>query len=309
MGHENLVSCIEDNPDLISGDAFPDAFFFGDFVGGSNCTTFGGYHDSTFGVFLMTSARQQQQQQQRHGASGGGGSGARRTFNATAFALGYASHMYADNVGFFSDSLLPPRSTYFNWLSIWSYMTAIDSFQGVNGGLLEMEVPELSDEGAQWVADVAAQYREQFNPALPVVSSDEVRWCAAAWQSVLRDKTREALRSPPEAWRHLLVEFTPFGATTPEEAIAELEVQQRCVADVWRQYITLVSQPDPDPQQITAEMTLFISEIFAEGRCTPAAPATVARRQRGGNRSRSQGNSSKDARKFMGLLGQWPEVA
>ena len=40
----DLGACIEANPDLISGDGFPDAFFFGPFIGGSDCDDFRGYH-------------------------------------------------------------------------------------------------------------------------------------------------------------------------------------------------------------------------------------------------------------------------
>ena len=226
---ETLAECIEGNPDLISGDGFPDAFFFGSFIGGSNCTQYGGYHSSSFGTLLLLKARQrehsQQQvaasQQQRRAEEGQG-------FNATAFALGYASHMYADDVGFFRDSVLPPRGRdYTNWLSVWSYMTAIDAYFADAAGLTALTVPELSAEGAAWVAEAAAEFRREINPVLPELSADQISWCADAWQSALRDKTEEALRTLPETWRcvHTLIARRLCPATIRANLYMQLDPQ------------------------------------------------------------------------------------
>lgn len=305
---DTLADCIESNPDLIAGDGFPDAFFFGSFIGGSNCTEFGGYHSSSFGTLLMLKARQregrQPQQHERRAEEG-------QAFNATAFALGYASHMYADDVGFFRDSVLPPRGRdYTNWLSVWSYMTGIDAYYAEKAGLTELTVPQLSSEGAAWVAEVAEVFRRDINPALPELSAEQISWCASAWQSALRDKTEEALRMLPETWRHILVEFTPYSASTPEEAIVEIQRVQRCVSLAWEEYLRLIDSVEPpQPAEVAAAMFEHIAELFASGLCTPPPPQQQhhhpqQQRLRGWNASRKEGKSYNG-----GLLGKWPEVA
>ena len=114
--HMPLQECIATHPDLIAGDDFPDAFYFDRFIEGSNCTGFSRFHDNAFATQMLLSARTFKAEA-RPGE---------RTFNATQFALGYASHMYADDVGFYSTAIAP-SATYLNWLPAWTYMVAIDA--------------------------------------------------------------------------------------------------------------------------------------------------------------------------------------
>jgi hypothetical protein len=307
---DTLADCIESNPDLIAGDGFPDAFFFGSFIGGSNCTDFGGYHSSSFGTLLMLKARQRDGKQ-RHSAWHRRRAEEGQAFNATAFALGYASHMYADDVGFFRDSVLPPRGRdYTNWLSVWSYMTAIDAYFAETAELSTLAVPQLSSEGAAWVAEVAGEFRRDINPSLPELSTDQIGWCASAWQSAVRDKTEEALRMLPETWRHLLVEFTPYSATNPEEAIAEIERVQGCVSMAWQEYLRLIDSAEPpQPVEVATAMLEHIAELFSSGLCTPVQEQ---KQEQGPQRQRLRGGKMSRVERGLyngGLLGQWPEVA
>jgi hypothetical protein len=279
-----LESCIKNNPDLISGDDFPDAFYFGSFIGGSNCSTFRAFHDNAFATQLMLSAKAED-------SSAG--------FNATAFSLGYASHMYADDVGFFSTTLTP-ESTYLNWLKVWTYMVSIDAYTlnqagittgGGNtdqAGQLRIVVPTLPRAGSEFVAKVAGVYKANVNPQAPVITADQVGYCAAAWEQVLRDKTDEAMSTLTATWRHQLVEFSAFNATTWQEAVKQLEPSQNCVADVWRYYLTLVNEPGAKPGVVDSKALAYIQDAYAKGKCTP--------------------HTIPSNEEQLGPMGRWPEA-
>jgi hypothetical protein len=157
-GEDDLETCIKDHPDLISGDDFPDAFYFGSFIGGNNCTTFRAFHNNAFATQLLLSAKKRQPN---------------ASFNSTAFALGYASHMYADDVGFYSNTLNPP-STYLNWLKVWTYMVSIDAALATAAGLTSVKVPLLPKEGSVFIAEVAAEYKKNVDPTAPDITADQV---------------------------------------------------------------------------------------------------------------------------------------
>jgi hypothetical protein len=156
-GEDDLETCIQNHPDLISGDDFPDAFYFGSFIGGNNCTIFRAFHNNAFATQLLLSAKAREPQ---------------GSFNATAFALGYASHMYADDVGFYSTTIDPP-ATYRNWLKVWTYMVSIDAAIATKANLKSIKVPSLPKEGSAFIAEVAAEYK-LIDPTSPDISADQV---------------------------------------------------------------------------------------------------------------------------------------
>eukprot|EP01062_Namystynia_karyoxenos_P064088 TRINITY_DN56951_c0_g1_i1.p2 TRINITY_DN56951_c0_g1~~TRINITY_DN56951_c0_g1_i1.p2 ORF type:complete len:338 (+),score=149.59 TRINITY_DN56951_c0_g1_i1:72-1016(+) len=280
-GQQDLQTCIKEHPDLISGDDFPDAFAFGSFIEGSNCTQFGAFHNNAFATLLVLNSKKWTPTVRRP-----------RAFNATAFAIGYASHMYSDDVGFFRDGMLPPRgTTYLNWLKTWVFMVAIDSYASTSAGLRDLPVPELPAEGAEFVAQVAAQFKRDIEPAAPAITKDDVMYCAAAWQQALRDKTAEALQSLTATWRHQLVEFSPYSAASWEQAAQDIATAGDCVKQVWTKYVELVNAPGAKAGAVDAEVGQYIGQLYAAGKCRP-------------QRLQDQ----KDFKYRGGLLGEWPEA-
>eukprot|EP00756_Hemistasia_phaeocysticola_P044140 Hpha_TRINITY_DN1773_c0_g1::TRINITY_DN1773_c0_g1_i2::g.158595::m.158595 len=281
LGAANLETCIDSHPDLITGDDFPDAFVFGDFVEGSNCSgDLGAYHNNAFATLMLL--RAPNWTSSRSPAGG-------RVFNATAFALGYASHMYSDDVGFFSAGPLPPRSGYLDWLKTWVYMEAIDSHTAASQGLLGLTIPELPTEGAEFVADSAAIFRKTISAAAPPVTAQQVEYCAKAWKQVLKDKTDEALNALTATWEHQIVYFSPYGPRTWQEAASDLDLARDCVRQVWRYYLSKVRAPGAEPGVVDADVAKYIASLYAAGKCAPAPRADL-------------GNYTG------GLLGQFPEA-
>eukprot|EP01065_Artemidia_motanka_P053576 TRINITY_DN997_c0_g1_i1.p1 TRINITY_DN997_c0_g1~~TRINITY_DN997_c0_g1_i1.p1 ORF type:complete len:310 (+),score=115.14 TRINITY_DN997_c0_g1_i1:60-989(+) len=278
-GDENLEKCIAEHPDVISGDDFPDAFAFGNFILTSNCSQqFGAYHANGFATQMLLHAKEWQPKPRANG----------RLFNATAFAVGYASHMYSDDVGFFPGSgPVAPRGEYLDWLKTWVYMVAIDAYFVNASGLKSLKVPELPSEGADFIAASAAAYKANVDPKVPDVTGDQVRWCAAAWQQALRDKTAEALQCLTETWQHQIVEFSPFGAKTWQQAVRDFEPSRNCVSQVWQYYMEQVRKPGAKPGVVDADVMKYVQSLFASGKCTP---------------------TTASAKYDGGLLGMWPEA-
>lgn len=254
-----LQDCIAAHPDLISGDDFPDAFYFDRFIEGSNCTGFSQFHNNAFATQMLLSAKTFKAEV-RPGE---------RSFNATQFALGYASHMYADDVGFFSTAIAP-SATYLNWLRAWTYMVAIDAATASLASARVVAVPKLPRAGGDFVAAVAADYRATVDASAPLISAAQVMECAAAWQFTLRDKTQEALHTLDATWRHQLVEFSPYNASDPDQALAQLAPAKACVSRVWNKYLALANAPGAKPGVLDQQVTEYIGQLFESGACEPA---------------------------------------
>ena len=119
---QSLQDCVAAHPDMISGDDFPDAFYFARDVEGSNCSGFAAFHDNAFATQMLLTARTYTPPVAAANAAGAAPT-TTRLFNASAFATGFASHMYADDVGFYR-STIAPASTYLNWLRAWTVSAA-----------------------------------------------------------------------------------------------------------------------------------------------------------------------------------------
>jgi hypothetical protein len=287
-----LQECIAAHPDLIAGDDFPDAFYFDRFIEGSNCTGFSQFHDNAFATQMLLSARTFKAEA-RPGE---------RTFNATQFALGYASHMYADDVGFYATAIAP-SATYLNWLRAWTYMVAIDAATASAAAAEAVAVPELPSAGGDFVSAVAADYRAKVDATAPLISAAQVMECAAAWQFTLRDKTREALQTLDATWRHQLVEFSPYNASDPDQALAQLAPAKACVSRVWKKYMALVSAPGAKPGALDDQVTAFIGQLFEDGACEPAHEVDGA-----GGEGDEHGRKHAAAAGRRGPLGLFPEA-
>jgi hypothetical protein len=108
---------------------------------------------------------------------------------------------------------------------------------------------------------------------------------------VLRDKTAEALDTLEATWRHQLVEFSPYNATSSEEALRQLVPAQQCVATVWRYYYSLVNAKGAKAGEVDQKALDYIKQAFSDGKCTPSM------QYRAGG-----------AGALVGPLGMWPEV-
>ena len=287
---QTLQECITSHPDMISGDDFPDAFYFDRFIEGSNCSGFAQFHDNSFATQMLLTAK-------TYVPKDPGSS----SFNSTQFALGYASHMYADDVGFYS-SAIAPKATYLNWLRAWTYMVAIDAATAASASATAIAVPELPSAGGDFIEAVAAQFKAKVDPTAPLISASQVMECAAAWQFTLRDKTSEALDTLEVTWRHQLVEFSPYSATDADEALEQLAPAKHCVSKAWQKYLALVYAPGAKPGEVDDQVLAYITQLYQQGECQPTKNGT------GSSAAASTPVHHQKQLLSVGLLGAFPEV-
>ena len=171
-------------------------------------------------------------------------------------------------------------------------MVAIDAATAATAHATTIAVPSLPSAGGDFVAAAAADYRAHVDRSAPAISAAQVMECAAAWQFTLRDKTAEALDQLEATWRHQLVEFSPYNASSADEAMAQLEPAKRCVSLAWQNYAKLVERPGAKPGKVDHQALAFIAQLFEQGECEPA----------------SYRNSSSGVHQRTGALGRWPEA-
>lgn len=258
-------SCLCDgtNNDLLTGSVSPDAFFFGSsaFIMSSTCPPeVAELHDPVFSGFLVTSAPKY----------------TTPTFNATAFAQGYGSHVVADAVsfafpdGYFKDTLVNEGV---DWLYTWPLMLNADAYVFGNASCGKPSLPTapLSAEGAQFLADATVAFRQSGlgSPAFPVVNASTVLACSASWQQHVNKVNALAAATPGPAAAILLQVLSPYAPTSPSDAANDVAMQARCgvlAVQAWLQSLGEGQAPATAAQNTLAA----IATMYQSGICSPA---------------------------------------
>jgi len=186
-------------------------------------------------------------------------------FNATAFALGYASHMLLDMPAFFTpDSYL--FKNFPNWLNVWYHMNFIEVY------FVKQRSPTNDVPPGTLVTFFSKEIvkYQQLHPGwLPAVTEKTLTDCITNWLSfAVSTSITRSNKSNLDLFAQELVLNDPYGATTYPQAKQNLDKALGCGKQIlvrWNELIFSGITPEEAQKQIVD----YLTSLFQNGACLP----------------------------------------
>eukprot|EP00656_Telonema_subtile_P000126 TRINITY_DN10058_c0_g1_i1.p1 TRINITY_DN10058_c0_g1~~TRINITY_DN10058_c0_g1_i1.p1 ORF type:complete len:310 (-),score=35.85 TRINITY_DN10058_c0_g1_i1:196-1005(-) len=250
------------NLELQTGSEMPDAFFFGSFATGSSCTQFRPLHDVVFaGVQLQLALK----------------TPVSSDFNATEFALGYGSHIVGDVAGFapggyLGNGHLPQSSTLTqDWLSIWPFMSAVDSYVAHNRSMSPRDLPALSAPGGAFMEAAVAAYQKVVPGAASLAAAQAVK-CSQEWADAISPIVNMSTEMPMSASGWAMMHNDQYGAGSDSEAQGHFELAHGCAVKAIQLWGQSIVQNHLNATEAEAAVLALYGKMFAAGECSPTPP-------------------------------------
>jgi hypothetical protein len=255
--------CSGQYDDLLVGSFAPDAFFFGGspFIIASACpANVSAIHDPVFAGYLVNWAPQY----------------STTSFNASAFALGFGTHVVADAVGFgfprgyFMADPAVLVNQMIDWLYTWPLMVAIDSAVVTSNftcGKASLPSHGFSTAAATFIAESSVRYAA-MKAGFPVVDATTVQTCGSIWQTHVSSVAARNFGTPASASLETLVVYDPYGSQNSAEAQAALIMQETCAVhaiSVWQQALASGAAPG----DAVAATGAALAQLYDKGVCSP----------------------------------------
>jgi hypothetical protein len=241
---------------LLSGTEMPDAFFFGAYVVGGDCSGLVPLHSLVFAGYLLQTALNRTSVSAAERKAG------------VELAKGFGAHVAMDAAGFFPGGYLKKSS---NWIATWPLMTAVDAYvvqQKLNAtaAVVPRNVPNLTAYQSELISAAASKFNV-------TVSAAQVWKCAAQWQLVVAEETVKAaeLPAPSYAWEMTRSLEGAADGKTFAKAVARVDAAVACAVPSIALWVAAI-EAGKTPQAAFAELITYYSHGFsAGGACLPAA--------------------------------------
>lgn len=260
LGHSTTSDCFW-RTQLLAGTEMPDAFFFANQVTPSQCTGLGELHDIVYGSYLVKQAMKEGQY--------------------LDLALGFGAHVTGDFAGFYPGGYLGRGGAgTTDWVAVWPFMTAIDSY--VAQVLLPNEqtppspvtlpnnVPTLDANSSAFMKRARDTMAKDFPKQYPNATAAEILACSEQWKHVVNAEAKKSTLLPPASYQWEMIYRDNFGATTFDQASHNLKLALFCGVDlisVWKGAVMNVSNTPMAAVGITEQ---YLVNLFKQGLCRPA---------------------------------------
>lgn len=271
-----LNECLTKHTHLLSGTEMPDAFFFVNFLSPLTAAPvacqgwdLSSLHSPILAGYLYRMAPQF----------------TTSTFNALEFAVGFGMHVSADAAGFYTGGYLgtgwgiqgyqplPAGANTMNWMALWPFMEAVDSyvfstyFNATGTHLPLRGVPDNGEETAAFVAAVVQQAIAD-GAAFPNVTAATVQQCAAAWQSIIAEESLKIEASPAAMFEFLMTFNDRHKATNFSQALANFDAVRGCAVGVSRAWLDAITNTSLTPYTAAETAYEYLATQYAAGNCT-----------------------------------------
>lgn len=191
-----------------------------------------------------------------------------------SFALGYSTHVVSDEVGFATGGgYLGNLSSIIDWSTEWPWMLAVDAYILQNDLYPDNTFPStpVSDKNMQFLASVVQQYAT-VNPRSPSFNASQLQACSSTWAPAVNQMNQMSLMQDATGTAKQLVFFDRFGATSIEQAAANLVANWACVQKTLSVFVSaLLDDASTTPEQAWATTAAYIAQSFEQGLCTVQA--------------------------------------
>lgn len=269
-GSQDFATCMKSRATLLSGTDMPDAFFFGDFVDSGACVGLAELHDAAFATFMTIEAIKTGSQE------------------LIDFSLGYGAHIVGDFAGFFPGGFLGngffPNSSFVNWVSLWPYMTSVDSLvlqTKFAGAAIPTSVPIVSNHVARFFSNVSNYFHANIEASIPNATVEQVLACGAQWKSVVSIETVKAAKLPAASWQYEVLYNNPFNATSFIRAANDFQMAAGCAVGGISLWASAVQMANATVMGVIGSVEGYFESQFLSGKCSPTAMKRTGPPRRG----------------------------
>lgn len=244
---------------LLTAADLPDGMWNGWFLSGTACVpTANHLHSPILAAYLIQAANQTQW------------SDAQRSF-----AVGYATHVVSDQVGFASQGgYLGNLSSIINWSTEWPFMLAVDAFIMQNGAYPSDVYPTqaVSEENMEFLTSVVAEYHSA-QPSFPLLNLTQLLACSNPWAPQVTQMNAISRTQIPASTTQQLLFFDRFNAQNIGEVSNNLQASWNCVSQTLTYFFQCVVGSEEAGGAMTPELawkatSQFIDNAYAAGECT-----------------------------------------
>jgi len=241
-----------DADSLLMGSDFPDALYFGaNYFTGSSCPLAAAdLHDPLFAGLLVRSAL--------------------KSNNGTlvSFAAGFAAHVAADLLGFgegFQQQFvgyLGNASGVIDWITEWSFMTAVDArvLQSLGGRTPRLPSRPVPTSILGFFSEVSLEYGTW-------ISVGNLSVCAGNWATAINQFNKLSSLQTPESTERQLLFFDRWNASSGPQALQNLERALQCASAAARYYLLSLIEQGDSPEVAYTMLAKYVTQLIKEKGC------------------------------------------
>lgn len=242
----------------LRGSDLPDGMWNGHFFTGTQCPLNANHlHDPVFAGYMIQYAV------------------AANDPDLFSLAVGYASHVVSDVVGFAAFDTSHPgylgnASQPIDWTTKWIQMLAVDS-------LIAQELltctPDLPTTPATLAENTfisqSTQKYNAVNPQFPTFPPTDIAACTQPWAAAVNTRNDLSFSQAPTQTLDTLVYFDPYGAVTPEQATVNAKAAISCAVLGVQFYLEnlLFVSAGVTPMQALTTTLQQVQGLFSAGMC------------------------------------------